>query len=92
MHYVFHQTHVRGLAPIEQNRVERAARWLSVNADGCLVTVEQSGHIRMIPAIAERGSILDDFHSTGGYCSGDRLYGIVSRYFYWAGLRESCLD
>ena len=53
--------------------------------------MEPSGRIRMVPAIVERGDILKDFHSVGAYCSGDRLYAAIRRYYFWPRLWQECL-
>lgn len=44
---------------------------------------------RVIPAIADRWSVLDEYHSLG-HLATDRLYVTVAKRYYWAGMRSDC--
>lgn len=45
-----------------------------------------------MPAIVERQAVLRDYHEMSACASGDRLYLVVRRDFFWKGLRQDCLE
>ena len=91
MQYVYTGAHQAGISDIEREKIERAANWLTVDGEGCLTIVETGGGLRRIPVLAERQAILEDFQLQCGFASGDRLYSVIKRYFYWKKLRVDCL-
>ena len=87
MHYLFHNEHST-VDIIDQLRIEHASRWLCVQ-DGVLTCKGKSGSWRIVPCIADRRQIVKDYHSYG-HQNAEKTYQVVSRDYYWRGMRELC--
>ena len=67
------------------------SNWLAAGQDGTLLSLEGDGRVREIPAISDRAQIVKDYHVASGLCSGERLYEVIRRNYYWFGMKGDCI-
>ena len=74
--------------PCVSDRVIRASNFFASHNNN-LVCLGKTGW-RVIPPIAERWFVIDEFHSFG-HISADRLYVTIKQKYFWKNLREDCV-
>ena len=67
----------------ERDRCIQMSNCLTVGKEGELLLVTRLGKIKTIPPIAERRQIIEEYHTSLGMCSAERLYSCIREGYHW---------
>jgi hypothetical protein len=78
--------------PVEKHRVRRASAYYAVDDKGLIWVLGPRGTWLRVPWLKDRTALVQEVHLEVGLCNGEKLYQFMRTKYFWAGMRNFCLQ